>query len=146
MDISKLKPLERTIEIMNPATGYTTPLGIRVKMMSIEDDRLKKLKRSFTDEHLKRDSKGKAIKADELEHNSHMLLFTASLAWEWYNPTGQKGDAGFEADAMPDWKGAVPEYNQRNFIEVLTEFPQFADQIQEAVDEKKAFFADLKRS
>jgi 5-hydroxyisourate hydrolase-like protein (transthyretin family) len=144
MDISKLKPLERTIEILNPATD--TPLGIRVKLMSIEDERLKKLKRVFTDAHLKRDSKNKAIKSDELESNGNMLLFTASLGWEWYNPTGNKGDQGFDPEAMPDWKGAVPEYNQRNFIEVLVEFPQFANQIQEAIDETKAFFDNSKRS
>lgn len=144
MDVSKLKPLERTIEILNPETD--TPLGIRVRLMSIEDERLKKLKRTFTDERLKRDGKGKAFKSEEIERNANMLLFTASLGWEWYNPTGSKGDHGFDAEAMPDWKGAVPEYNQRNFIEVLTEFPQFATQVSEAIDETKAFFDNSKRS
>lgn len=144
MDVSKLKPLERTIEILNPETD--TPLGIRVKAMSIEDDRLKKLKRTFTDAKLKLDSKGKPLKSEEVERNAHMLLFTASLGWEWYNPTGKESDEGYDAEAMPDWKGEVPEYNQRNFIEVLVEFPQFATQISEAIDETKAFFANSNRS
>lgn len=144
MDVSKLKPLERTIEILNPETD--TPLGIRVRLMSIEDDRLKKLKRTFTDERLKRDGKGKTFKTEEIERNANMLLFTASLGWEWYNPTGKEGDHGYDADMMPDWKGEVPEYNQRNFTEVLVEFPQFAAQISEAIDETKAFFDNSKRS
>ena len=144
MDVSKLKPLERTIEILNPEND--TPLGIRVRVMSIEDERLKKIKRAFSDERLKRDSKGKALKTEEIERNAHMLLFTASLGWEWYNPTGKDGGHGHDADAMPDWKGQVPEYNQRNFIEVLSEFPQFATQMSEAIDETKAFFANSNRS
>lgn len=144
MDISKLKPLERTIEILNPETD--TPLGIRVRLMSIEDDRLKKLKRTFTDAKLKLDSKNKALKSEEIERNANVLLFTASLGWEWYNPTGKEGDHGYDVDAMPNWKGEVPEYNQRNFIEVLVEFPQFANQISGEIDETKAFFDNSKRS
>ena len=142
MDISSLKPNERQVEILNPATGQ--PLGIRVTVMSLEDDRLKRIKRQITDESLKLQARGKSFKSDELERNSNALLFTATLGWEWYNPTGAKGDKGFDEKQIPGFKGEVPEYNQRNFLEVVKELSWFGDQIREAIDETRAFFEPSK--
>ena len=137
MDIADIKPIERTVEITNPGTG--APLGIRVRIMSIEDERLKKIKRNITDERFKLDSKGKSLKTEDVERNSNMLLFTASLGWDWYNPTGNEGDA-------PTFKGEVPEFNQRNFIDLIQALPWFADQLREEIDETKSFFDNSNRS
>lgn len=133
MDIASIKPIERTVEITHPGTG--APLGIRVRVMSIEDDRLKKIKRSITDERFKLESKGKSLKSEELEKNGERLLFGATLGWEWYNPTGEEAD-------MPSMNGAVPDYTVRNFNELINTAPWIADQLREAIDETKSFFVN----
>lgn len=138
MDLSSIKPGERTIEIEHPATG--APLGIRVGIVSLDDDRLKRLKRNITDESLKLQAKGKAFKVEELERNSKSLLFGATTRWEWYNPTGKEGDEGYDAKAMPDFNGEIPEYNQKNFNAVIEALPWFADQLREALEDTKGFF------
>jgi hypothetical protein len=142
MDIGNIKPIERTIEIAHPGTGG--PLGVRVRVMSIEDERLKKIKREITDDRFKLESKNKSLKTEDVERNGNRLLFSATLGWEWYNPTGEEGDEGYDADAMPTFNGEVPDYNQKNFMAVIRELPWFADQIREEIDETKAFFNNSK--
>lgn len=144
-DLATLKPTERTIEILHPSTG--APLGIRLTVMSIDDDRLKRVKRNITDEQLKLQARGKSFKADELERNAHQILFAASTGWTAYNPTGTDKDGGYDADATPTFNGKPwPDYNQRNFMEVIETLPWFADQVREAIDETKAFFGTSKAS
>lgn len=138
MELTNLKPTDRTIEIVSPVSGQ--PIGIRVRVMSIEDDRLKRIKRQITDESLKLQAKNKAFKADELERNANMLMFGGTLGWEWYNPTGKEGDEGYDPKQMPAFNGQQPEYNQKNFVEIVTELPWFGEQIQEAIGETKSFF------
>lgn len=142
MDLANIKPTERTIEINHPATGL--PIGVRVHILSIDDARMIRVKRQITDESLKLQAKNKAFKSEELERNTNMLMFTATTGWEWYNPTGEAGEQGYDADAMPDFEGSIPEYNQRNFLAVTTALPWFAEQVQEAIGETKAFFDNSK--
>lgn len=140
MDISAVKPTNRTIEIKHPGTGQ--PIGLRVIIVSVEDDRLKAVKRSIMDRRLYLEQRGKTFKAEEVEENTQNLLFTATLGWEWYNPTGEEGDDGFDAEAMPDFEGEQPIFNQRNFRRVATKLSWFADQINEEIGERKAFFGN----
>jgi hypothetical protein len=142
MDIAGLKPIERTIEINNPGTG--SPLGIRVRVVSIEDERLKRVKRSITDERFQLERRNKSPKSEDIEANAIRLLWAACLGWEWYNPTGTDGDIGFDAGAAPDFHGEVPEFNERNFKRVCNDLPWFADQITTEIDETKAFFDNSK--
>lgn len=137
MDISGIKPNERTVEIMHPGTG--TPIGVRVQVMSIEDERLKRIKREFSDARFKLDQKNKALKTEDVEANDRRLLFAATLGWEWYHAEGQETPASFDNDEHP-------EYNQRNFTAVITKLPWFADQLREEIDETKAFFGDSKQN
>ncbi len=138
MDISGIKPIERTIEIKHPGTG--APLGIRVGILSIEDDKLQKIKREIADETLRLQSRNKYMKMDQVEANGARLLFAATTGWEWYNPTGKEGDKGYDPDAMPTFEDETPEYNPKNFNAVAKKLPWFADQIREEIDETKAFF------
>lgn len=140
MDLAKIKPSDRTIEILHPATEL--PIGLRVTLLSIEDDSMKAIRRQITDNSLKLQAKGKAFKADELERNQHMLMFKATTGWEWYNPTGAEGDSGYDPDAMPDFNGEQPAYNQKNFLDLATELYWFTEQVQEAIGETKAFFGN----
>ncbi len=144
MDLSTLKPAERTIEILHPVTE--TPIGLRVHLLSIEDDRMKSIRRNITDNSLKLQARGKSFKAEELERNQNMLMFTGTTGWEWYNPTGEEGDKGYDPDAMPDFHGEQPAYNQKNFLTVAEELYWFADQVQEAIGDTKAFFDNSNRT
>lgn len=140
MDISAIKPSERTVELVHPGTG--TRLGIRVTVMSIDDERLAKLKRTFRDETNRLNSRGKSIKAEQEEANSYQLLFAATTGWEWYNPTGNEGDAGYDPDAQLTLEGSLPQYNQANFLKVAKSLPWFTKQLTGEIDEEKAFFTN----
>lgn len=131
-DLAAIKPSERTIEIEHPATGL--PLGVRVTIISLDDDRLKRTKRNITDESLRLQAKGKSFKVEELERNSMALLFGATTGWEWYSPTGDEKD-------RPTFNSEVPEYNQKNFYAVIESLPWFGEQIREALEDSKGFFA-----
>lgn len=139
MELTNLKPVERVIEVTSPSSGL--PIGLRVRVMSLEDDRLKRIKRQITDESLKLQARGKGFKADEIERNGRALMFAGTLGWEWYNPTGAEGDDGYDPDAMPAFNGEQPAYNEKNFIALVTELTWISDQIQEAIGETKSFFA-----
>ena len=144
MDFADIQTMERTVDIVHPGTGQH--IGLRVHVVSIDDDRLKALKRKITDESLRLQSKGKPLKSDELERNGHLLLFTASTGWEWYNPTGSEGDKDYNPDAMGCYKGEQLDFNQKNFMTLLHNVPAsvFADQLREEIDETKAFFVNSK--
>ena len=142
MDISNIKPTERSVEIEHPGTGAY--IGLRIHVMSIDDERLKPIKRSITDERFKLESKGKSLKTEDVERNGERLLFKATTGWEWYNPTGKEGDDGYDAEAMPNFNGSIPDHNQRNFVDLIRAVPWIGDQLREEIDETKAFFGNSK--
>lgn len=138
MDLKNLKPSERMVEIVHPATKE--PLGVRVSLVHINDDSLKKLKRSFQDERYRLEARGKQFKAENVENNLNELTFAAMKGWEWYNPTGKKGDKGFKESASALYKGAVPEFSKKNVFEIFEELPWFRDQIGQEMGDDEAFF------
>lgn len=128
-DLAKLKPSERFIDIKHPATDAN--IGVRVSVMSLDDDRLKKIKRQIQDERIRLERKNKGFNAEKTEDNTNLILFSAMVDWQW-----GKDDDGEQAT----FNGATPSFNQSSVVQVLTELPWFADQIAEAVGETKAFF------
>lgn len=137
-DIANIKPVARTIEIRHPATGR--PIGIRVSLVSIDDERLTKVKRAITDKRLHLEARGKTFKAEEIEENRIKINMTAMTGWEWYNPTGKQGDEGYDAEEQATFNGEVPDYKPSNVRAVLTELSWFGDQINEAIGETESFF------
>lgn len=137
-DIAEIKTGSRSIEIVHPKTGAN--IGLRVSLVSIDDPRLTKLKRSIADRRLHLEARGKPFKAEEIEENQKNIMFAAIDDWEWYNPTGKTGDDGYDADAMPDYKGEQPEFNRKNYNEITTEITWIRDQMSEAIGETRAFF------
>jgi hypothetical protein len=133
-DISAIKTGERTIEIVHPATGEE--LGIRVSMVALEDERMKKLKRSILDRRLHLEARGKNFKAEEIDENRNALLFNAMTGWEWYEIKDER--------EQPKFKNKVPEFNRRDVYEVFDALPWFRNQIDEAVGDEKAFFGRSK--
>jgi hypothetical protein len=124
MDISSLKPTERLVEIRHPGTGDN--LGITVSVLSLLDDRMKKIKRRLLDNRLQLESKGKKFKSSDVEDNETALLFEAMTGWQW------NGENTF--------RGEKPDFNIKNVKEVFTELEWFRNQIAEAVSDEEAFF------
>lgn len=137
-DLSTIKPVERMVEILHPNTDK--PVGLRVTLMSMLDPRMKKLKRQLQDERNKRAQRGKIFKAEETEENQNKLVFAAMTGWFWYNPTGKKGDEGFDDEADLNFHGKKPEFNQKNVYDVFNELEWVVNQLVDAIDDEKAFF------
>lgn len=138
MDFNELKPAERQIEILSP--GKQVAIGVRVSILHIADDRLKKLKRSFQDERYRLESKGKQFKAETFEDNANELAFAAMTGWEWYNPTGAKGDKGYDETKAANWKGEIPAFTKKNVFDMFDALPWFRDQIGKEIGDDEAFF------
>lgn len=136
MDISGIQPGERFIEITHPGTGRN--IGVRVTIMSVQDERLKPLKKAITNERLRLEARGKNFKADDLEDNSNELVFKAMTGWQWYkiNEDGKEDAKGEQAT----FGGKVPDFNRANVIAVFNKLPWFRNQIDEAISEEKDFF------
>lgn len=138
MELSTLVPSERIVEILSPGTKQ--PIGVRISLLHINDERLKKLKRQFQDERYRLESKGKVFKAENFDNNANELAFAAMVGWEFYNPTGKKGDAGYDENGTLLWNGKVPEFNKKNAFEIFEKLPWFRDQIGQEMGDDEAFF------
>lgn len=124
-DFADVKPEEITFEILSPRTGENA--GIRVTVMSSDDERMKPIMRRIQNGHIDRNKRGKTIKSEEIEENALDLLAAAVVSWEWYGTT---------------WKGEVPEHSRKNVKEVLRESASFRKQVNEKVDDTEAFFSE----
>ena len=125
MDISTLIPTERLIEIKHPVTEKN--LGIRVSVISLNDERMKQIRRRFINKRIELEKRGKSFRADEIETNEIDLLVSCIVSWDWYGD-----DVTFN--------GSKPDFNEVNVRNVLNTFSWFKDQISEAVGDEKAFF------
>jgi hypothetical protein len=124
VDLSDLKPVERNIEILHPKTKE--PIGVTVSILSINDDRLKNIKRKIQDQRLNLERKGKNFKSSDIEENEIALLFGAMVGWSW------EGDACY--------KGEKPAFNKQNVSEVMTDLTWFKDQVMEEISDEENFF------
>lgn len=141
MDISNIKTTERVLEILHPATKEQ--LGIRVTLMSLDDDRMKKTKRQITDRRLHLEARGKHFKADEIDDNRNNIAFGAMTGWEWYEQKEQKDANGkivLPFREQPKFNGKVPDFNRANVSAVFDQLSWFREQIEEAISETKDFF------
>lgn len=138
MDIANLKPSERTIEMLHPATEK--PLGIRIGLIAVTDPKMKSLRRQIQDQKNKAAMRGKALKSVETEENQNRLLFGVMTGWEWYNPTGKPGDEGYDAEADATFHKEKPPFTQAKVYAVLNELEWFADQLVKELDDEQAFF------
>lgn len=124
MDLATLKPTEAMFEITHPGDGKE--IGIRVGILSLDDDKLKTIKRELANTRLKLEQRGKSFSADQVEENFNRLMFAAMTGWEWY------GDVTFH--------GSKPQFNQDTVFRVFSELNWFRTQVSEKVGETKDFF------
>ncbi len=125
MDIASLKPSERKHEMLHPGTNEL--LEISVSLMSLNDDRMKPLRRRIQDRRLNLERRGKTFSAEEIEENKKEVCFGAMTGWDFY---------GKEAS----FNGAKPEFNRANVFNIFNSLPWFQDQINDALGEDKDFF------
>ncbi len=125
MDISKIAPMERKIEIKHPGTGQD--LGISITLMSPDDERLKPLIREINEKALSLRQKNKSFTAEQTEANTLKLMLTTIVAWDWYGK-----DVEFE--------GKKPEFNSANVKKVLERCDWLRKQIDEELSETRSFF------
>lgn len=141
MDLKTIKPSERMVEVLHPKTKE--PVGIRVSIVHIEDESMKRIKRQIQDERLRLESKGKSIKSDAVEENTRELAFKAMKSWEWYNPTctGKKENKAFDESNHPTWNGEKnPEFNKKNVFDLFDNLPWFLYFICSEIGDEEAFF------
>ena len=129
MDISNIKPIERTIEIKHPKTNVE--LGIRVSLVSLNDPKLQSVRRKMTDLRTRYENRNKVMKAAELEEHDNEMLFTAMTSWDWYGK-----DSTFE--------GKKPKFNKVQVLQIFKTLPWFKEQLTEAITEEQAFFQEEK--
>lgn len=137
-DISTIVETDRTIEILHP--GKQQPLGIRVTLIAVSDDRMTKIKRDIANERIRLEQRGKGFKAEDLEENKKILCRKAMLGWEWYNPTGKEGDEGFDANEQATFEGETPDFNERNIKRVFEKLGWFVDQVFAEMGDTESFF------
>lgn len=123
-DLSKIKTVERTIEILHPATKEE--LGVSVTLMSPNDPRLDTLRKQVSQKQLALQAKGKVEKVEDVKATRHKILFTAITRWDW------RGDANFN--------GEKPDLTPANFNEIVEELPWFMQQLDEEFGEIERFF------
>lgn len=138
MDLNELVPSERIVEILSP--GKKQPIGVRVMLLHVDDERLTKLKRRIQDERIRLEQKGKFFKADDLEENANELTFAAMTGWEWYNLTGGEKDKGYDPNGQAKFNGEIPEFNKKNVFEIFKKLPWFREQIGREMGDDEAFF------
>ena len=124
MELSVIKPVEGILEIVHP--GSNEPLGIKVMLVSLDDDAMKKAKLKIANASGILTRKGKSFTAEQIEENTNLLAFTAMQGWVW------DGDASFHGDKPP--------FNVATVYKVFNELPWFRDQITDKVGDTKSFF------
>lgn len=124
MDISKIRPNERVIDILSPKTGKE--LDIKVSIISLKDPKMLKIKRNLLNKRLVLEKKGKFFDCDDVEENEITILLNAVTGWVWGK------DASFN--------GEKPEFNEKNFRNIVKELPWFKEQLMEAIGDDQAFF------
>lgn len=131
-DLGNIKAGERVIRILTPKEEKFT--GVIVTLVSLGDERSKNLRRQITDEGNKLAVRGKFYKFDQVEENKVKLVFKSMTGWNW----------GMNEEEQPEqavFNGAIPEFNEKNVKEVFEALPWFQQQLEDALNENKDFFA-----
>jgi hypothetical protein len=129
-DLAKVKPVEVLLDIKLPGTSRSA--GVTVQLMSLDDARMSKLKRSIIDRRQKLETKGKTFSAEEIDTNGAEICFASIIGWEW-----GKDEDGDDAT----FRGEKPEFTRANVMAVFAELPWFREQIDVKLGERESFFA-----
>ena len=144
-NLAAIKPSERTIEIVHPGTKAN--IGLRIELISIDDDRMKAIRRKILDRRLHLEARGKHFKAEEIEENRDELVFAAMTGWEWYEREEERdlnGNVIVARIDQPTFEGNVPNFDKRTVLAVFKKLPWLRDQLDKAMSDDRAFFNNSK--
>lgn len=136
MDLATVKPSEAILEIVHPGTGEQ--LGIKVPLLSLDDDALKKMKLKIQNDEKNLSRRGKTFTAEQIEANTSLLAFTAMQGWSWGQHAVRVGNEARMEETT--FHGDKPAFTVANVYKVFDELPWFRDQITEKVGDTKSFF------
>lgn len=128
-ELSTVKSAEIIYNVVHPATDEV--IGVIVTLISINDERMKKIKRQIIDRRMKLEARGKHMSAEDVEENGNNLTFSAMTGWSWEKDAD--GDAAL-------FHGKKPEFTRENVMQVFNELPWFKDQLDAKISETKDFF------
>lgn len=129
-DLSTIKPGTALLDIKFPGTLKSS--GVTVELMSLDDERMKKIKRAIIDRRQKLAARDKNFNASEIDDNTSEICFGAMIGWTW-----GKDDDGDDAN----FNGSKPEFTRANVMAVFAALPWFREQIDIKVGERESFFA-----
>lgn len=117
---------ERTIEITHPSDN-SIKVGIKVTIISFQDERLEKIKRAIQKRKQWLQQRGKDFEPDEVIENRFKLAHAGMVGWEWTEAT---------------YKGTKPDFSNETVKKILTDPKMYwlRDQIEEEISNEKAFF------
>lgn len=125
MELSTLVPSERTYTMRHPATDE--PLGIVVSLVSLDDDRLKAVKRKIADKRVHLEARGKRLSAADIDANTNEIIFAAMTGWTWSDGA--------------EWRGNTsPTFDKTTVLDVLNTLEWFRNQLSAEVTAVDRFF------
>lgn len=131
-DLGAIKPAERRVELTYPGNPQKK-CGLWVTIISLDDERLKKLRRSYQDDANRAAQRGKIINAEDQDEKLNRLIIAAMTGWGW-----EKDDDGEEAV----FNGGKPEFKEAKIREVFAQSGWVRDQLSEALGDTSSFFAN----
>lgn len=109
------------LPVKHPVTGE--PIGITLRVLGYESDKVRSLQRRQINQRLK--NQRKRLTAEEIEGNGRAVQVAAVVGWSFAD--------GVTLD------GSVPEFNEKGVEALLKRFPFIARQIDEIADDASAF-------
>lgn len=109
------------VELKHPATDK--PLGIVLRIVSYDSDRVRSVQRRQTDAAMRLRARNKAPTSDMLETNGREIMAASVVSW-----------TGMEMD------GQTLECTRDNVLAVLKRFPWVGEQIDAVGGDRAAFF------
>lgn len=122
MDLLSIRPDSIEIEIVHP--GTRKPLGLVLKCVSLEDERVKTIERSLKNKALR--GGRNSVTAEKLDENTLMVLAATIIDWTW-------------PESLTLGELNQPECNKDN-IRKLVAISWIASQIDAALGDESAFF------
>lgn len=124
LNLAEIKPQTHSHEVTKP--GSAEPIGLRLELVSMNDERTKAARRSLENKHLHRRQRNKSLTADELHKDRVETVVGAVVGWTWHSGLS--------------WNDEELEFTKPNLRTVLEALPWLVDQLDEAIGDEANFF------
>ncbi len=124
VDISKIEPTSRVIDIKHPSTDK--PIGLSLEIVALSDDRVKAAERRGRDKVLRKGVK--RISAEVIDDTAEDVVVSSVVGWTW-------------AEGVT-FHGEQPKFSTKNVRKVIAELDFIREQIDEGLSNTADFFQD----